>query len=139
IWKTCTPAQGISSSASARSMIHGVWPPLTARAKRPRAAIAARASSAIVVAAALATESASLYTAYFIGLLQSAGKLAKARTRLRLAGDHYFVCRLGRNPEIFLVHCDRVNPAPRGTNCFVDLTWTPCALVVFIDGSVCFE
>ena len=51
---TCTPSHGTSSSASARSIIHGVRPPLTAMTKRPRAATAARASVAINAAAAAA-------------------------------------------------------------------------------------
>ena len=55
----CTPAQGTSSFTSARSMIHGVWPPLTAEhngLERPQRHEHRRRSSA---AAARATESAS--------------------------------------------------------------------------------
>src|SRR5262245_17924147 len=52
-------AHGNGSSASARSIVHGVRPPLTAMMKRPRAATAARASTAVNAAPARATESAS--------------------------------------------------------------------------------
>ena len=45
--------------ASARSIFHGVWPPLMATMKRPRAATAARASAEVNAAPARATESAS--------------------------------------------------------------------------------
>ena len=44
-WATWTLFQGTSWAANARSICHGVWPPLTAIMKRPRAATASRASS----------------------------------------------------------------------------------------------
>ena len=43
--------------ANARNISHGVWPPLTAITKRPRAATANLASSAMIAAALWATES----------------------------------------------------------------------------------
>src|SRR5262245_56019332 len=65
----CVLAHGTSCSASARSITHGVWPPLTAITKRPRAATAWRASVAINTAAFLATASASASTSTRIGRL----------------------------------------------------------------------
>src|SRR5262249_26888453 len=55
----CTLFHGTSSAASRRSICQGVWPPLTAITKRPRAATAARASAAISPAAFRATASPS--------------------------------------------------------------------------------
>ena len=57
--------QGARSSANARSISHGVRPPLTAMMKRPREATAARASSAMIAAALRATTSSSGWTSIF--------------------------------------------------------------------------
>src|SRR5262245_14040223 len=63
---TCTFSQESCSLANARSINHGVRPPLTATMKRPRAAIAARASAAIIAAAVRATPSSSGWTSIFM-------------------------------------------------------------------------
>src|SRR5436190_18246047 len=60
-------------------MAHGVRPPLTATAKRPRAATAARASAAMYWAARRATDSTSARTSIFI-------TPGSRRLRLRLDG-----------------------------------------------------
>src|SRR5437870_12055562 len=57
---------GTSSPARARSICHGVWPPLTATMKRPRAFTAARDSVAMISAAFCATASASRNISIFI-------------------------------------------------------------------------
>ena len=59
-------SHGTSSELNARSIAHGVRPPLTATTKRPRACTAARASSAMTSAARRATDSASASTSRFI-------------------------------------------------------------------------
>src|SRR5262245_20221845 len=63
---TCTLFQGTSSFARARNICQGVWPPLTAMTKRPRAATAARASVAMISAALLATALASVSISIFM-------------------------------------------------------------------------
>jgi hypothetical protein len=50
-----TRLTGNTPPANARSIVHGVWPPLTAMMKRPRDVTAARAASAITAAALRAT------------------------------------------------------------------------------------
>ena len=65
---TWTFSHGTSSELSARSITHGVRPPLTATVKRPRAFTAARASAAMISAAWRATESASASTSSFMTL-----------------------------------------------------------------------
>ena len=47
---------GNPQSASPRNISHGVWPPLTAMMKKPRAATASHASSAMIDAALRATD-----------------------------------------------------------------------------------
>ena len=64
-WNRWTAFQGTSSSASARSICHGVRPPLTAKLKRPRAAAAARASAAMNCAARRAADAESGRTTTF--------------------------------------------------------------------------
>ena len=51
---------------SARNIIQGVWPPLTAMTNRPRTATEARASAAMMAAASRATASASASTSIFM-------------------------------------------------------------------------
>src|SRR6267378_582369 len=63
---TWTASQGTSSRARARSMSHGVRPPLSAMTKPPRAATAALASCATIAAASRATEPASANIRTFI-------------------------------------------------------------------------
>src|SRR4030095_17145138 len=99
-------------------MTHGVCPPLTARTKRPRAAIDARASAAIVAAAARATASTSSNTSSFIAFLQvrsacqaSHWSLRALPTVLRRPAPSD---RLGDDAEIFLVRGGRIMPHPGG-------------------------
>ena len=66
ICATCTLFHGTSSFARRRSICHGVWPPLTAITKRPRAATAARASAAMKAAALAATASPSARISVFM-------------------------------------------------------------------------
>ena len=65
----CTFAQGIGSSDNTRNIGPGECPPLTARINRPRAATAAAASSAMILAPRLAAASESASTSMFTGLM----------------------------------------------------------------------
>src|SRR5262249_46391654 len=132
---TCTVFQGTSSFARARSICQGVWPPLTAITKRPRAAAAARASAAMISAALLATALASVSISIFMVApsiedgewriddchsLSSILGLLAAHYRIRPASGWYnFLVHFIRPPGTRLVLVDRsagfehrVNDAP---------------------------
>ena len=79
IWKTWTRDQGTSSEARSLSMAQGVFPPLTARVKMPRAATASRAAAAMTPAAALATASSLARTSIFMRMFL--GNYFRARKR----------------------------------------------------------
>src|ERR1700689_2418859 len=135
----CTAAQGTSSVARARSMIHGVCPPLTARVKRPREATASRALAAIVTAPACATDSASFNTSNLIGFLQtesSATNVSQIKTKNRVrihvaASSGSLRC----DAKIFSVRRGWIIPASRGQKRLVDFTGAPTPLFIFIDRS----
>src|SRR5262245_3114413 len=115
-WNRCTSAHGTFSSARARSMSHGVWPPLTASAKHPRAPTAVRASPAMNAAARLATVTSSPSTSVFIAALplRCHGRVLPAARGVNVLID------LPRPPGARLVFVDRrallqdrVDDAPR--------------------------
>src|ERR1700722_2726683 len=89
-----TAAHETSSLANARSMIHGMWRPLTASAYRPPAPIAGRASAAISSAAFCAREPASSKTSSCIGFF-SRGWVVPASRR-----GNFFA---GLSPGAFVV------------------------------------
>src|ERR1700730_4834781 len=118
-------------------MIHGVCPPLTARANRPRAAIAARASAAIIAAAVCATESASWSTSTFNGLspISLSTHSPDAKNNHNRSARPAFSSDLRGNAEIFQVSGIRVMPASGGQNSLINLPWTPRAFFIFKEGS----
>ena len=120
-----------ASFASARSMTHGVFPPLTAMMKRPRAATAARASAAIVPAAALATASSSSNTSSFIQLLQYAALLP---LRLLCMTAPQSTSSLGRGCDRLHFGRCRILPPTRRRN-LADLTGAPRIRIVFVNRS----
>src|ERR1700691_2096538 len=68
-------------------MSHGVCPPLTAMLNWPRAALAARASAAIIAAAFLATDSASARTSTFMPVSHLELESFHPRSRVRQSCD----------------------------------------------------
>src|SRR3984885_15969833 len=116
----CTAAQGTSSVARARSMIHGVCPPLTARVKRPREATASRALAAIVTAPACATDTASFNTSNLIGFLQaesSATNESEVKTKNRV---RIYIAASSGNPrcEVKIFLYTRSPVAPKNTRAY---------------------
>src|SRR5258708_12980504 len=91
-------------------MPHGVWPPLTAMMKRPRPAIAARASAAINLAASWATESASANISIF----------------------------MKTSPSGLTIH-DRVLPASDGGDFGIDFARSPAVRLVFNHRRIRFQ
>src|SRR5271157_618673 len=128
IWNTCTLFQGTSSPASARSMIHGVCPPLTAIMKRPRAATAARASAAMVAAAARATDSSSSNTSNFMPVspLRNSATLAHSSSTHRLSSS------FGQGLERLHLRRRRILPATCGRD-LSNLARSPGIRIVFVN------
>src|SRR5262249_24312637 len=118
-------AQRTASSASARSMSHGVWPPLTAMTKRPRSATAVRASEAISSAALWAAASASATTS----ICTRAPPIAKNLSRAGLAGQRRLCC---------CGHAGIVPPSA-GRNALIGLRRTPVSWLVFEDRRAFFQ
>src|SRR5271157_403987 len=86
-------------------MIHGVCPPLTAKVKRPRAAIAARESAAIVAAAARATESASSKTSSVMKLSPNGIRVTTLYRMRRPIATVLFVVVIGGEVSIGWHRC----------------------------------
>src|SRR5262245_23459788 len=113
---TCTSFHGTSSSARARSICQGVWPPLTAIMKRPRTVTAVRASAAMIPAAFRATASASGSISMFMTAPDERQMQDQPLTTHR-----------------------RVFPAPRRRYFLIDFIWSPGAGLVFVHRSACCQ
>src|SRR5262249_1316064 len=127
----CTDCQGTSSFARARSICHGVRPPLTAMMKRPRVSTAPRASAAMILAASWATALASARICIFMAV-------SPVNSQTFLAIDNRVVPTTGRCDlrDFLRSPCHRFVLADRGARFQYWIDYGPCFFNIVLAGEI---